>query len=75
MRSAHKEQLIKQLNTTIMTWKYVPLLNVMIQILVTIGLGGVMARFRIFKADEFVPLAVRFVFYVSLPCLVLKVSE
>jgi len=55
-------------------WKYVPLLNVMIQILFTIGLGGVMGKLGILKAEEFVPLAVRFVFYVALPCLVIKVS-
>lgn len=55
-------------------WKYIPLLNTMIQILVTIGLGGIMGKFRVFKADQFVPLAVRFVFFVGLPCLVIKVS-
>lgn len=46
----------------------------MIQILVTIGLGGVMGKFQVFKADQFVPIAVRFVFFVGLPCLVMKVS-
>jgi predicted permease len=45
----------------------------MIQILVTIGLGGVMGKFQVFKgADQFVPTAVRFVFFVGLPCMVLK---
>jgi predicted permease len=53
-------------------WKYVPVLNVMIQILVTIGLGGIMGKLGIFNAKDFVPLTVRFVFYVALPCLVIQ---
>lgn len=56
-------------------WKYTPLLNVMIQMLVTMGLGGVMGKLKIFKADEFSPLAVLFIFFVALPCLVIKVRE
>lgn len=76
MRTAiHKTKQSNNNNIINNMWKYTPLLNVMIQILATIGLGGVTGRFRIFQAKEFVPLAVRFVFFVALPCLVIKVSN
>lgn len=55
-----------------MTWKYLPLLNAILQILFTVGLGSIMGWAGIFKAQEFVPVTVHFVFYVALPCLVLN---
>lgn len=55
-----------------MTWKYLPLLNAILQILFTVGLGSIMGWAGIFKAQEFVPLTVLFIFYVALPCLVLN---
>jgi predicted permease len=54
-----------------MTWKYLPVLNSMIQILLTVGMGGVFGYAGILNAQDFVIVAVRFVFYVALPCLVL----
>jgi predicted permease len=55
-----------------MAWKYLPLLNAMLQILLTVGMGSIMGWAGIFKVKEFVPVVVRFVFYVALPCLVLS---
>ena len=54
-----------------MAWKYQPVLNACIQILVTVALGTVMAAFKVFE-NAFVPQAVKFVFYVALPCLVIS---
>lgn len=56
-------------------WKYIPLVNTMIQIVITIGLGGVMGKLDIFEAETFVPISVRFVFFVGLPVLVIKVGR
>lgn len=55
-----------------MPWNYLPVLNAMIQILLTVGMGSIMGWAGIFEAQEFVTLTVRFVFYVALPCLVLN---
>mmetsp|Transcript_3811 Transcript_3811/g.6601 ORF Transcript_3811/g.6601 Transcript_3811/m.6601 type:complete len:426 (-) Transcript_3811:24-1301(-) len=55
-----------------MTWAYLPVVNTLLQVLATIGIGGLCGVFGVFKPDEFVPQAVRFVFYVALPCLVTK---
>ena len=83
-----------------MTWAYLPVLNTLLQVFVTIGkcfgyfddafippsafshcvtpschpagIGGLCGFFGVLKPDEFVPQAVRFVFYVALPCLVTK---
>ena len=58
---------------SIMTWKYLPLLNALLQILLTVGMGSIFGWAGVFEAQEFVPVTVRFVFYVALPCLVLNV--
>lgn len=55
-----------------MTWKYLEVLNVCIQILLTVGLGCLFQYGRIVHSPTFVPQANRFVFYVALPCHVLK---
>ena len=55
-----------------MTWAYLPVLNTLLQVFATIGIGGLCGVFGVLKPDEFVPQAVRFVFYVALPCLVTK---
>lgn len=54
-----------------MTWKYQPVLNACIQILVTTLLGAIMAACKVFD-NAFVRQAVQFVFYVALPCLVVS---
>lgn len=56
-----------------MPWKYLPVLNAMLQILSTVGLGGLLGRLGILDAKLFVPASVCFVFYVALPCLVIRV--
>ena len=55
-----------------MTWDYLPVLNKLLQILVTIAIGTGAGAFGVLSADDFVPAAVRFVFYVALPCLITK---
>jgi hypothetical protein len=55
-----------------MAWKYLPLLNEAIKILLTIALGCVFGRLGIFAAETFVPFAVKYVFFVALPLLVLR---
>ena len=55
-----------------MTWEYVPVLNALIQVLVTIGLGFLAGWIGVLSHDEFVPQAVKFVFHICLPSLVLK---
>lgn len=55
-----------------MTWAYLPVLNTLLQVSATIGIGGLCGVLGVLKPDEFVPQAVRFVFYIALPCLVTK---
>jgi len=55
-----------------MTWKYLTLLNAMLQILSTVGLGSIMGWAGVLKEHEFVRMTVHFIFYVALPCLVLN---
>ena len=55
-----------------MTWIYIDLLNENIRILLTIALGVLLGRFKVFDAKTFVRPSVRFVFHVALPCLVVK---
>ncbi len=55
-------------------WKYVNILNAMIQILTTIGVGGIAGCVRVFEFDTFVAFMTQFVFSVSIPCLVIRVS-
>lgn len=53
-------------------WNYLPLLNECITIMISIALGIIMAYFKIFDEQTFVPIAVKFVFHVALPLLVLR---
>jgi hypothetical protein len=53
-------------------WEYIDLLNECIKMLLTIGLGVTMGYFEIFDAKTFVPQAVKFVFHVALPLLILR---
>jgi hypothetical protein len=53
-------------------WKYVNILNAMIQILTTIGVGGIAGCVRVFEVDTFVAFMTQFVFSVSIPCLVIR---
>lgn len=55
-----------------MCWKYLPILNAMIQILLTVAMGSISGWAGIFDAKEFVTVSVRFVFYIALPCLVIN---
>lgn len=55
-----------------MAWAYLPVLNTLLQVFATISIGGLCGVFGVLKPDEFVPQAVRFVFYIALPCLVTK---
>lgn len=55
-----------------MTWAYLPVLNTLLQVFATIFIGGLCGVFGVLQPDEFVPQAVRFVFYIALPCLVTK---
>jgi predicted permease len=55
-----------------MTWKYLGVLNVCIQTLLTVGLGGLIRYGRMVDAGTFVPQATAFVFHVALPCHILK---
>ena len=56
-----------------MTWKYIPVLNGLLQITVTIAIGvGVGILDIISSAEEFVHLATSFVFNIALPCLITK---
>jgi hypothetical protein len=54
-----------------MTWKYQPVLNACIQIMLTTLFGAIMAACKVFD-NAFVRQAVQFVFYVALPCLVVS---
>lgn len=53
-------------------WKYLPVLNECIKILLTVAIGMVMGYLEIFQANTFVPHATKFVFYVALPLLVVR---
>lgn len=53
-------------------WKYIDLLNENIRILLTILLGIVLGYYKVFEATTFVPQAVKFVFHVALPMLVIQ---
>lgn len=52
-------------------WEYLPVLNACLQILFTIGLGVTLGKFGVFDLST-VAHAVKFVFHVALPCLVVK---
>jgi predicted permease len=53
-------------------WEYLDLLNECIKIILTVGWGALLGHFKVFDANTFVPHAVKFVFYVALPFLVLR---
>lgn len=53
------------------SWKYTPVVNVCLQILLTVGLGAVLGRCKVVTMDH-VPILTTFVFRVALPCLVVK---
>ena len=53
-------------------WEYLDLLNECIKITLTVGWGALLGHFRVFDANTFVPHAVKFVFYVALPLLVIR---
>jgi predicted permease len=53
-------------------WKYLGVLNVCIQTLLTIGLGSLVHYCRMVEARDFIPQATKFVFYIALPCHILK---
>jgi len=55
-----------------MTWEYLPVLNKLLQILITVAIGVGAGQAGVVDADQFVPLAVKFVFYVALPSLITK---
>jgi hypothetical protein len=59
-------------NIIIMTWAYLPVLNSLIQIIVTILIGYCSEAFGIIPAALFVPQAVNVVFKILLPCLIIK---
>eukprot|EP00041_Stephanoeca_diplocostata_P040111 m.3648 g.3648 ORF g.3648 m.3648 type:complete len:432 (+) comp2951_c0_seq1:116-1411(+) len=54
-----------------MAWKYIPVVNVCLQILFTILLGFALSAAGVFHIDH-VPVLVKFVFCVALPCLVVR---
>lgn len=53
-------------------WEYTSLLNECIKIVLTIVLGMIMARFKIFDTAAFVSQAVKFVFRVALPLHIMR---
>lgn len=56
-----------------MTWKYLPVLNACLNIIFTVSLGSIMGKMVPQVFDQaFVNASVKFVFYVALPCLVVK---
>ena len=55
-----------------MTWEYLPVLNKLLQILVTIAIGVGAGILDVIVAEQFVPHAVKFVFYIALPSLIVK---
>ena len=54
------------------SWDYLPVLNVCLKLLLTVGIGAAAGRFGTFDAEVFVPQAVRFVFDIALPLLVAR---
>jgi hypothetical protein len=52
-------------------WKYLPVLNECIVILLTVAFGFVLGHFNIFESKVFVPQATKFVFHIALPLHVL----
>lgn len=54
-----------------MTWEYLPVLNSLLQILLTIAVGSA-ASFLGILSETFIQQAVTFVFYVALPSLIIK---
>ena len=54
------------------SWEYIPVLDAILQVFATIGLGALTGLLGILKPSDFVPLAIRFVHFVALPALVLK---
>lgn len=55
-----------------MTWTYLPVLNKLIQISVTIIIGYCSNAFGIIKAEYFVPQTTQVTFSILLPCLITK---
>jgi len=55
-----------------MTWKYLPVLNKLLQILVTITIGVGAGILDVIVAEKFMPHAVTFVFYIAFPSLVVR---
>ena len=52
-------------------WKYLPVVNACIRILLTVGGGALAGRAKLFD-QVFVTLAAKFVFHIALPCLVVR---
>jgi predicted permease len=55
-----------------MSWSYLPVLNSLIQICLTILIGYCSEAFGIVPAALFVPQAVNVVFKILLPCLIIN---
>ena len=55
-----------------MTWKYLPVLHQCLTILLIVGLGYILGFTGVFDPITFVPVMVKFVFYVALPFLILQ---
>lgn len=55
-----------------MSWTYLPVLNKLVQIIVTILIGVGTEAFGIIPAALFVPQAVQLVFKILLPSLIVK---
>lgn len=53
-------------------WKYLGLLSKCISVLLVIGFGALSGHVGLFEAKTFVPSAVKFVFNVALPLLVIN---
>jgi predicted permease len=53
-------------------WKYLPLLNVCIKIVLNVLLGMILSCLQVVDARSFVPQATKFVFYLALPMLVFQ---
>ena len=54
-----------------MTWEYLPVLNSLLEILVTIAIGSA-ASFLGILSETFIQQSVTFVFYVALPSLIIN---
>eukprot|EP00038_Savillea_parva_P024873 m.45358 g.45358 ORF g.45358 m.45358 type:complete len:494 (+) comp6642_c0_seq1:72-1553(+) len=53
------------------SWKYIPVVNVCLTILLTIGLGALLGHHQVVSIAH-VPILTKFVFHVALPCLVTR---